>query len=66
MINYTEDIKGYFNDTNDVIKETILEIVGNFHIRNGVKQLDNSMGVIDITLKQFNDCLAYMVKINEF
>lgn len=62
IINYQKDIKGMFGALKDGPTRTkILEIVANFHIRNGVKHPDFSMGEIKITPGEFNDCLAYML-----
>ena len=41
-------------------KEVILEVMADFHIRNGVKNIDGSLGEIKITPKQLRDALAYM------
>lgn len=62
IIDYQKDIKGMFGALKDgPTRNKIMEIVANFHIRNGVKQPDFSMGEIKITPGQLNDCLAYML-----
>lgn len=63
MINYEKDIKGKLADVSDNVHEEIKEIAANFHIRNGVKQHDGSMGEMKITHEQFKQCLAYMFLI---
>lgn len=58
MINYNKEIKGSFDQVyND---QFIMEIVANFHFRNGIKNEDGSRGEVIITTKEFNDCLAYV------
>ena len=61
MINYDRDIKGSFNTLSEQSRELIMEIVSNFHFRDGTVHNDNSTGTIKITTKQINDCLAYMI-----
>lgn len=61
MIDYDNEIKDLFDDLPDSMQEKIMEIVANFHIRNGVKHSDGSMGTIKITNRQMNNCLAYMI-----
>jgi len=61
MLNYENDIKGSFGDLSDVQKELVMEVVANFHFRDGVHNPDGSMGTVKITNWQFNDCLAFMI-----
>lgn len=41
--------------------EVVKRIVSNFHFRTMKEHSDGSMGDIQITLKQFEDCLAYVI-----
>lgn len=63
MINYKLDIIGSFQDliTDGPDQEIIKEIVANFHYRDGKKHEDGSWGTIEITPKEFMDCLAYLL-----
>lgn len=53
-----------FDSLTDHEKEKVMEIVANFHCRNGVKHNDGSIGEIRITLKEFNNVLAKLVLDN--
>lgn len=66
-INYDRDIKGFFLTIPETspTKDLIMGIVANFHIRDGVKHDDGSMGTMKITNRQMNDCLAYMIKCSD-
>lgn len=64
MLNYEEDIAGSFHSVPEEQQEIIMEIVANFHIRNGVKNADGSLGEVKITNKQMNDCLAWALVHN--
>lgn len=56
------DMKDSFDKLSSPLdKQMIMQIKANFHMRNGKKHEDGSMGVIDITPKQLNDCLAYTI-----
>lgn len=55
--------ESFFNELTDDEKEIVMAAVGEFHFRNGVEQEDGSKGVIKITQKQLNNCLALMLTI---
>jgi hypothetical protein len=40
------------------LQEMVLYIVSHFHYRDGVKHEDGSLGMVRITNKQMNDCIA--------
>ncbi len=61
MLNYKNDIKGAFDTLPEDQKEVVMEVVANFHHRNGEIHSDGSMGAIKITSRQLNDCLAAMI-----
>lgn len=62
MINYNENIKGSFEILSDTTKNSVMEIVANFHIRDGVKHSDGSVGTVKITNREMNDCLAFIIR----
>jgi len=60
MINYEKDISGSMVILPEHEKELIMEIIANFHLRNGVKHSeDESLGEIRITPVQLANCLAW-------
>lgn len=61
MLNFENDIKGAFDTLPEDQKELVMEVVANFHYRNGKLHPDGSMGTVNITNRQFNDCLAAML-----
>lgn len=63
MLDYNEEVKGSFDLTCESSQQQIMEIVANFHYRDGVKYKDGSYGTIKITNKEFNDCLAYLLGV---
>ena len=50
-----------FDQLSEKEKGQVMEIVANFHYRNGIEQPDGSRGEIKITLKEFNDVLAKVI-----
>jgi len=50
---------GKFETLPKLAQEFIKEVVANFHIRNGVKNSDGSMGTIEISPGELRDILAY-------
>jgi hypothetical protein len=55
------EISGSFDRLSELEKEFVMELVANFHYRNGVKHDDGSMGEIIITPRQMNDCIAFAI-----
>lgn len=66
MLDYINGPKGKFDTLCDVYQDDILELVALFHIRNGVKHKDGSLGDIRITLNELKDCLAYKLSEGSF
>lgn len=63
MLNYEKDMKDAFDSAPENIREIVMEIVANFHYRDGKPHEDGSKGTVRISPKQFNDCLAFMFKV---
>ncbi len=59
-IDYGEEIYGCFHKLSPSQKEKVMSIVAIFHIRNGKRNPDGSMGEIVITNRELNDCLSAM------
>ena len=57
-------MEGEFDKLSPEEQEFVMEIKGNFHYRNGHTYPDGSMGSIDISPKQLNNALAYV--LNKF
>lgn len=64
MINYQDNIKGAFDNLTAGEQESVMEVVALFHIRDGTKNHDGSLGTVKITNREFNDCLAAMLVAN--
>jgi|WetSurMetagenome_2_1015567.scaffolds.fasta_scaffold829392_2 hypothetical protein len=63
-VNYNKHIKNSFDSVqSEEVQEFIKEVVANFHYRDGKKHEDGSMGSIEISPRQFNDCLAFTMNI---
>ena len=60
---HKEMMHNKFNEIgDDKERESILSIMADFHIRNGAKNnIDDSVGEIKITPKEFLDVLAHML-----
>ena len=54
------DFKHEFDKLSPEVKDFIMEVVAQYHYRNGTKHPDGSRGDINITLKEMNDTLAYV------
>ena len=58
---YLKDISGSFKKLSVEHAELVMEIVAQYHYRNGVKNNDGSMGTIRISPAELNDCLAFIL-----
>lgn len=65
IINYDKDIKNAFDKLREDKQQIVMEIVANFHYRNGNNHLDGSKGDIEISPGELNNCLAYCLKCGE-
>ncbi len=61
LIYYNVEIKGSFEQACEADQMQVMDIVAQFHHRDGVKHEDGSCGTVKITNREFNDCLAYML-----
>ena len=61
MISYDNDIKGYLYAMTNDMQDDVMGIMANFHVDNGVKHEDGSLGDIRITLNELRDCLSYIL-----
>ena len=60
IVNYDSEISNSYDSIDDdELKEVVLAITANFHFRDGKLHDDGSMGTIEITPCQFNNCIAY-------
>lgn len=60
MRRYELDIRNSFEKAPKHVQDAAMEITANFHFRDMKKYEDGSIGTIEISPKQLNDCLAYM------
>ncbi|MBT7928476.1 hypothetical protein HN682_00970 [Candidatus Peregrinibacteria bacterium] len=56
---HLKESKGSFDSLSKRNQEVVMEIVANFHIRNGKEHDDGSKGDITITPGEMNDIIAY-------
>lgn len=54
--------QGAFEKLTDEEKDFIIEIVSRYHYLKGLRHTDGSMGIVKITLNEFNDCLAHALR----
>lgn len=54
-------IDAYDEITDEDVKRAIQWVISRYHIRNGVKNNDGSIGEIRISPKEMQDLLAYMI-----
>ncbi len=54
-----EGIEGAFASLSVADKELVMQIVANFHYRDGEQNNDGSRGTIKISPGEFNDAIAY-------
>ena len=65
MNKYERKIKGSFDKLGGDEKDVVRHVLSCFHFLNGKPHDDGSMGSVNISPMQFNDCLAYMKKYHE-
>lgn len=54
--------QGAFQKLTDEEQGFIMEIQSGYHHRTGLRHPDCSMGIIKISPKEFNDCLAHALR----